>query len=81
MFHKLEHFLDCQTYRPSCHMLIQQQGSYSERKDALSLSYAGQLRGLKASDHEAARGAGHWSTAHSSGSRNSLKERACVHAT
>jgi len=38
-------------------------------------------RADNASDHEAARGAGHQSTAHSSNTRTSLKERAYVHAT
>jgi hypothetical protein len=46
-------------------MLIPHQGFYSERKEALSLRYAGQSR-TYSSDHEAARGTGHRRTVHSS---------------
>jgi hypothetical protein len=65
MFHKLEHFLDSEHSGLSCRMLIPHQGFYSERKEALSLRYAGQSR-TYGSDHEAARGTGHHSAVHSS---------------
>jgi hypothetical protein len=80
MFHKLEHFLDLRHSGPSWRMLIPHQGSYSERKEALSLRHVSQSRTL-GSDREAARGTGRRSTVHSSEFRKSFKERVCVNPT
>ena len=60
-------------------MLIPHQGSHSERKEALSLRYAGQSR-TYGSDHEAARGTGHHSAVILP-IQETVKERVCVNPT